>query len=72
MGFDPKVLESIREYKGRTRRDRLLLMTPFVLAVLFSLAMLFVTLLASKQIMELFRLSASDSSVSCRTRRSCL
>jgi len=61
MGFDPKVLESIQEYRGKTRRNRLLLMTPFVLAVLFSLAMLLVTVLAGKQITELFRLSDSNS-----------
>jgi Zn-dependent protease with chaperone function len=60
MGFDPKILESIEKYRRRSRRDRLLLMTPFAVAVLFSLAMLLLTVLAREQILEVFRLSASD------------
>jgi Zn-dependent protease with chaperone function len=60
MGFDPKVLESIQMYRSRTKRDRLLLMTPFVLAVLFSLAMLLFSLFARGWISQVFRITTGD------------
>jgi Zn-dependent protease with chaperone function len=58
MGFDPKVLESIREYKISARRERRSLVTPFVLAVLLGMALLLFTVLARGWISDVFRIPA--------------
>ncbi len=54
MAFEPKVLECMSAYRKKTRRDKLTLMMPFILAAAASLALLLFTVLFRDYIIRSF------------------
>ncbi len=60
MSFEPKVLESIEQYRKKTARDRLKVLSPFIFAAMVAFVMLVVTLVLHGEIHEAFG-GASDA-----------
>jgi Zn-dependent protease with chaperone function len=59
MSFDPKVLESIRRYRKHVRASRIMLLTPFIIAVTVGVAMLALTLLLRLQVLDISNVSGA-------------